>query len=188
MVRTSRFIKSLTLSTDIYRALGTSDNSQTANLEYPLAFQDSIIKVLEPRTGKAPFRFIFLSGKLVEQDQNRSLWFLPIPRKTKACKIMPLPAGSNMNSQGRTEVRSIEFAKTHSSIWHSFVVRPGGVYSNASFATGILTAITGDGWFIGGDELGAFMADLAIKGEEEETVILNPRLVAKGKELLLEGK
>ena len=49
-------------------------------------------------------------------------------------------------------------------------------------------AITGNGWFIGEDELGAFMADLAIKGEEKETIILNPRLVEKGKELLCDGK
>ena len=49
-------------------------------------------------------------------------------------------------------------------------------------------AITGNEWFIGEDELGAFMADLAIKGEEKETIILNSRMVEKGKELLREGK
>jgi len=49
-------------------------------------------------------------------------------------------------------------------------------------------AITGKGWVIGGDELGAFMADLAIKGDEKETIILNPRIVEKGQELLRDGK
>jgi len=153
-------------------ALGTSDNSRAANLDYPLAFQNSIIKVLEPRTGKALFRYIHLSGKFVEQDQDRSLWLLPVPRKIK----------------GIAEVRSIEFANAHSNIWQAFIVRPGGVLPKAFFASGTMMAMAGGGWFIGGDELGAFMADLAIKGEEKETIILNPRLVEKGKELLLDGK
>jgi hypothetical protein len=52
-----------------------------------------------------------------------------------------------------------------------------------------MTAITGDGWFIQGDELGAVMVDLVITGgEEKETIILNTRLVEKGKELILDGK
>jgi len=70
------------------RALGTSDNNRAANLDYPLAFQNSFIKVLEPRAGKSPFRYIHLSGKLVEQDQDRSLWFLPVPRKAKVWNII----------------------------------------------------------------------------------------------------
>ena len=49
-------------------------------------------------------------------------------------------------------------------------------------------AITGKEWFIVGDDLGAFMADLAIKGDEKETIILNPRLLEKGKELVYDGK
>jgi len=49
-------------------------------------------------------------------------------------------------------------------------------------------AITGNEWFIVGDDLGAFMADLAIKGEEKETIILNPKLLEKGKELVRDGK
>lgn len=65
------------------RALGTSDDNRAANLDFPMAFQNSFVKIVGPRTGKAPFRYVHLSGKLVEQDQNKPLWFLPIPRKTK---------------------------------------------------------------------------------------------------------
>lgn len=49
-------------------------------------------------------------------------------------------------------------------------------------------AITGNGWFVGEDELGAFMVDLAITGEEKETIILNPRILEKGRELVRDGK
>lgn len=45
-------------------------------------------------------------------------------------------------------------------------------------------ALTGSGWFIRADQLGAVMADLAIKGGEKGTIILNPRLLEKGNELL----
>jgi hypothetical protein len=90
MVRAKSLIECFKIESLIsLRALGTSDNTRAANLDYPLAFQNSFIKVLEPRTGKAPFRYIHLSGKFVEQDQDRSLWLLEVPRKTKACILMP---------------------------------------------------------------------------------------------------
>jgi sarcosine oxidase gamma subunit len=52
----------------------------------------------------------------------------------------------------------------------------------------MVLAIAPDEWMIGDDELGAFMADLAITGEEKETIIFNSRMVEKGKELLRDGK
>lgn len=48
-----------------------------------MAFQTSFVKTVGQRVGKFPFRYIHLSGKLVEQDQDKPLWFLPVPRKTK---------------------------------------------------------------------------------------------------------
>jgi hypothetical protein len=71
------------MANSFIRALGTSNSNRGPNLEYPLAFLDAFVKVLEPRNGKSPFRYIHLSGKFVVQDQSQPLWFLEAPRKIK---------------------------------------------------------------------------------------------------------
>jgi hypothetical protein len=77
------------VSNSYLRALGTRvDNDRGPNLEYPLAFLDAFIKVLEPRNGKEPFRYIHLSGKFVVQDQSKPLWLLEAPRKIKVSTFL----------------------------------------------------------------------------------------------------
>ncbi|KAF2670417.1 hypothetical protein BT63DRAFT_439460 [Microthyrium microscopicum] len=151
-------------------ALGTSDNNQGPNLEYPVAFQDAFVQVLEPRNGKAPFRWIQLSGKFVVQDQSAPLWFLETPRKTK----------------GRCDTRTLQRNSEHGDTWHSIVVKPGGVFPKGSVTAGLMSTILGRGWVIQDDELGAVMVDLAINGcvGDEDSVMLNQGLVQRGKELL----
>lgn len=67
------------------RAMGTYTADPGPNLEYPMAFQEQFVKLMTPRTDKNKFRFVFLSGKFVEQDQNKSLWFYWDARKVKVC-------------------------------------------------------------------------------------------------------
>jgi hypothetical protein len=44
--------------------------------------------------------------------------------------------------------------------------------------------VMGKNWVVRDDELGAFMADLAIRGGEKDTIILNSRIVERGRGLL----
>lgn len=63
--------------------MGSYAGSLAADLEYPVAFLESMIPVLEKHTGRPPFRYVHLSGKFVRQDQEKRLWFMEKPRKIK---------------------------------------------------------------------------------------------------------
>ena len=69
----------------------TTAGDPVLELEYPRAFADAIAPSLA-RRGKQ-FRYLHLSGGLVERDQKKSLWFIERVRKTKVCVI-----GSNPRS------------------------------------------------------------------------------------------
>ncbi|XPS69652.1 hypothetical protein M3J09_001913 [Ascochyta lentis] len=63
----------------------TTAGESVLELEYPRAFADAMAPSLASH-GK-PFRYLHLSGALVERDQNKSLWMKGSVRKTKACTI-----------------------------------------------------------------------------------------------------
>lgn len=63
--------------------MGTNTGSLTADLEYPLAFLESMARVLETKPSRPRFRYVHLSGKFVGQNQEEKLWFLEKPRKIK---------------------------------------------------------------------------------------------------------
>jgi hypothetical protein len=52
-------------------------------VEYPLAFQEAFIKRRSQQQTPANFRYVHVSGKFVEQDPERKLYFLDAQRKTK---------------------------------------------------------------------------------------------------------
>jgi hypothetical protein len=52
-------------------------------LDYPRAFANAIIPTLVQR-GKS-FRYVHVSGAMVERDQNKTLWMKSSMRKTKVC-------------------------------------------------------------------------------------------------------
>jgi hypothetical protein len=89
-------------------------------LEYPLAFQDAFIQVLESRAGKSPFRYVHVSGKLVEQDQSKSLWFLNAPRKNKVLcpsqsfRALILLRGRQKHVQSSLQTITVMFGKATS--------------------------------------------------------------------------
>lgn len=62
--------------------MGSYTPDEDIHVNYPLAFQQAFLKVLKTRPG-ATFRDIHLSGRLVVQDQDRSLWFMAAQRKLK---------------------------------------------------------------------------------------------------------
>jgi hypothetical protein len=60
-------------------------------VEYPLAFQEAFIKRRSQQENPAGFRYIHVSGKLVEQDPDRKLFFMDVQRKTKVLPSQNIP-------------------------------------------------------------------------------------------------
>jgi hypothetical protein len=79
------FIRLQRRSADVVRCMTTTAGDPVLELEYPRAFADAIAPSLA-KHGK-PFRYLHLSGGLVERDQNRQLWMKGLVRKTKVCTI-----------------------------------------------------------------------------------------------------
>lgn len=66
--------------------MGSYSGDVKADLEYPFAFQEAMVRVLKP-TGRQ-FNYVQLSGKFVRQDQDTKLWWGNEPRKIK---VQPNP-------------------------------------------------------------------------------------------------
>ncbi|KAI2615198.1 hypothetical protein GGR54DRAFT_301675 [Hypoxylon sp. NC1633] len=155
-------------------AMGSYDGNVAADLEYPLAFLDDMARVLETKPGRTQFRYVHLSGKFVRRDQERKLWLLERPRKIK----------------GLLETKALAFAESHSAIWKTFILKPGGVVPRKGTGGGMVGFLTtlfaslGENWSVRNEELGAFMTYLAIDGKGEDSTIENAGIVRKGREVL----
>ncbi|KAJ5381125.1 uncharacterized protein N7496_003553 [Penicillium cataractarum] len=148
-------------------ALGSLSPTQKVDVEYPLAFQEAFIKRRSLQETPAGFRYVHVSGKFVEQDPDRKLYFLDAQRKTK----------------GLHDTKAVALADQTDSWWKLTIVRPGGVLADG-FATGVLAAIMGKNWAINVGTLGAYIAYVAVGGEVDATIVLNGTIVEKGRELL----
>ncbi|KAF4981335.1 hypothetical protein FDECE_17705 [Fusarium decemcellulare] len=146
--------------------MGSYNGSHTADFEYPLAFQESMVRVLETKPSRAPFRYIHLSGKFVRQNQDEPLWFMDGPRKLK----------------GLLETKSLSLAESHPAVWKTFILRPGGIVAKTLTGGGGFNAFTkmgailGENWAVRIEELAAFMAGVAVDGEGEDSLIENARI------------
>ncbi|OTB12767.1 hypothetical protein K445DRAFT_304776 [Daldinia sp. EC12] len=152
--------------------MGTNTGDILADLEYPLAFIESMGRVLETLSSRPPFKYVHLSGKFVRQNQEEKLCFLEEARKMK----------------GRLETRSLAFAKSHAAIWKTFIVRPGAVATENLLIPGIIAMVLGENLSVRVEELAAFMTYLAMDGRGEDSLIENTRIVRKGRELLEQHK
>lgn len=63
--------------------IGTHDGSRVVNFDYPMTFQTSFARALKAYQDNPHFRYIYLSGGLVEQDQNKTLFFYNDSRKIR---------------------------------------------------------------------------------------------------------
>jgi hypothetical protein len=70
--------------------MGTYNGSMTVDLEYPMAFVESMGAVVQKQGSRVPFRFVLLSGKFVRQNQEEKLYFMEKPRKIKVSHKDPL--------------------------------------------------------------------------------------------------
>lgn len=168
--------------------MGAYKADQAVHVDYPLAFQQAFLKVLESRPERPKFRDIHLSGRFVEQDQDKSLWFLSEQRKIKVAPqsmVYLLPDYPYLTpAQGIFETKALAFAAEHASRWQTFILKPGAVLTKATCGAGPLRAVMGDNLSIRVEELGAFVAGLAVRGEEEPGLIGHARMAVKGQEEL----
>ena len=69
--------------------MGTYDGKFEVEVEYPTAFAKAI---LQGKRGER-FRYVHLGGAFTEEDQEKSLWFLPAARRGRVCySSYPPPA------------------------------------------------------------------------------------------------
>lgn len=153
-------------------ALGDTSANRDVNYIYPHAFfTASMNKRKESEHARNRFRYVRVCGAFTERDQDRSLWFYAEARKL----------------HGLSEARSLELGEQYRDTCQTFIVKPGGVSTKKSWALQCVGSMLGDGLLISDEELGVFVADLVVHGEEEEGVIFNKRMVEKGRLLLKEG-
>ena len=121
----------------------TMQEGQRINQEYPLAAAKAFAR---NRDGK-PFRFVYVSGKLVEKDQNKKLWIV----------------GDSRKMRGRTE---LEMVKLNSPGNEIHIMRPGFVGAKGSSfkdtAMGVLVKMIKEDW------LAASLVDVATKGGNQQ--------------------
>ncbi|KAJ6626250.1 hypothetical protein B0H10DRAFT_1906815 [Mycena sp. CBHHK59/15] len=152
--------------------MGTTAAIPELEIDYPLAFVRAFAPTISARQSPTPFRYLHLSGALVEQDQAKPLWFLSQRRKTK----------------GRAESALLAFAQeaAHNGRWETNIVKPemvmqktGDVFKRSLSAVGVFDSVV-----VG--ELAAAMIDIVRRGSEEK-VTLNAELVRRGR-AVLEGE
>lgn len=67
------------------RSIGTTTGDLVVNFEYPLAFVKAFANAStqNPSTPAKKFNFVFLSGAVAEQDQEKQLWYFQAGRRAK---------------------------------------------------------------------------------------------------------
>lgn len=66
-------------------------------------------------------------------------------------------------------------------------MRPGGVLQSRGCIAAFQELTLGTTWFVQGKELSTYMVYLALGGVEDQMIVLNTRIVEKGRELLAEN-
>ncbi|KAK5739656.1 hypothetical protein LTR17_005140 [Elasticomyces elasticus] len=146
--------------------LGTPTSGKEVHVDYTLAAATAFAQNLAPNVGEGKrFTFVYLSGKLCERDQAKSLWFMEEARKMR----------------GGVETALVELEARYEGVWRSFSARPGGV-STAGVYHSIMDGLV-PSWTIGVEELAAGMVDLAVSGEGGHFVE-NDQLKERGRKAL----
>jgi len=153
-------------------AIGTYDVNKDVNYAYPLAFLKTLtqrrihLRTRKDKLGK--LRFILLGGAFTQTDQSLRLYFLPEQRRMK----------------GLLQFESLTYADQHSEHIVAHVVRPGGILIGWNLIVEwLVQSVFGASLAVRDEELGSFVADLAVAGSEHK-VIENWEIVDTGRSLL----
>lgn len=74
-----------------YRALGkalakTDEEARMISMDYTLAAVEAFNRSFKSQDG-AKFKFIYLSGRIAERDQEKPLWYMQKHRRIRVCDI-----------------------------------------------------------------------------------------------------
>lgn len=138
-----------------------------SNLElvYPKAFAEAFSSTWAHSNKR--IRYVHLTGKLAERDQDRSLWVLGGLRKLK----------------GRGESQMVQFANNSNGMWETLVARPGQVIKRGAPLWEAVAAVFGSEWTIRSDELALALIDAAVNGSSDE-ILVPGALSERGQELI----
>lgn len=164
-------------------------------LAYPRAFASAIAPSIADRAKR--FRYLHLSGALVERDQNKMLWMKANMRKTKVCVIGTCLTSIQQHkrlrkralaaltaSQGQGEVQMIEVANEsiYGGLWETIIARPGMVVKRSSYIGEASMWLAGSsGSFIRADELALALVDAVVHGSDD--LLFPHTLLQRGQEL-----
>lgn len=125
----------------------TPEEGQRVNMDYTLAAAKAFA-TLSTSDGK-PFRFVYLSGRYTEKNQDKSLWFLTDARKMR----------------GRIEIALLampEFSK--GSGYEIFIARPGFVRGKDTRLMGLVLRVFSS---IPVDGLALALVDVGTRGSDQ---------------------
>jgi hypothetical protein len=89
--------------------------------------------------------------------------------------------------KGLLQTKTIELADAHHAFWEAYIIRPGAILMGGdTYVNKMSQYIFGTSWVIRSEELGEFVADLAVKGSQRN-VIENLEMVLTGRRLLQEA-
>ncbi|EGP87788.1 unnamed protein product [Zymoseptoria tritici ST99CH_1A5] len=138
-------------------SLGTPTGGRDVHMDYTMAAVKALKSSL--KNGQQ-FRFVYVSGALVETDQSKTLWFM----------------GDMRRMRGEVENAVVELGKD-SKQWTSFFARPSLVTEGESVMRFVSSS------YIPVATLGAALVDLAVVGGEQ-SVLNNGELRERGKSAL----
>ncbi|KAF2220649.1 hypothetical protein BDZ85DRAFT_29507 [Elsinoe ampelina] len=146
-------------------ALGRPTDGGDVHDALTFAGADAFAASLLPRLkeGGKKFRFMYVSGHFVEPDQDANLWWLGATRKLR----------------GVVEHKIIDYEKTYSPSWETFVARPAAVTVGKPIYSPLLL-----GLWIPVEELAAALADVVVNGKTGDPRLANGDLRARGQEAL----
>jgi hypothetical protein len=133
--------------------------AKTVNIDYPLTaartFTSQVAKEVDGKT--RPFRYVYLSGGLAEQDQNRSLWWKQDYRHIR----------------GQIENELLAHREEHPDTFEPYIIRPAAVttkhFSFRDAIRGLLPSIQVDA-------LAKVMLKIALDGYSE-IMVRNPAIL-----------
>jgi hypothetical protein len=74
------------------RSIGTYNWDSVVEIEYPAAFQEALLKVLDVNK---TFTYVYLGGAFTEEDQEKTLWFYSKGRRVRVHPVLAHPLTYN---------------------------------------------------------------------------------------------